>query len=472
MDAPQVRRAPRAAALAEGASQGARGAARAGADRHRRADAHAARARRASSSRARSSGCGARSPRPEARDADAAPAAGRRRVGQDDRRRARGAAGDRERPAGRVHGAHRNPRRAALSQARVVARRARREDRVAVGFVAREGARSRRSRRWQAAKRRSRSGTHALFQEGVEMPQLGLAIVDEQHRFGVAQRLALRGKGIAEAHQLMMSATPIPRTLAMTFYADLDVSVLDEMPPGRTPVAHAARQREAARRDRALGGQADRGEAPGLLGVSADRGVREARAADGGGAACRADGCVSGSMRVGLVHGGLKPDEKAETMDAFAARRDRRARRDDGDRSRRRRAERVGDGDRARGALRPRATAPAARTRRPRRRGEHLRAAVRGAADRHGESAPACRLREQRRLRDRAPGPDHSRPRRVSRRSPVGDAVAAFRRPRAGRGADRAGARCSRRSAATRSGGGAAPPRSAGSAAREAFISA
>jgi len=80
-------------------------------------------------------------------------------------------------------------------------------------------------------------GTHALFQEGVEMPRLGLAIVDEQHRFGVAQRLALRGKGLAEAHQLMMSATPIPRTLAMTFYADLDVSVLDELPPGRTPVA-------------------------------------------------------------------------------------------------------------------------------------------------------------------------------------------------------------------------------------------
>ena len=80
-------------------------------------------------------------------------------------------------------------------------------------------------------------GTHALFQEDVEIPQLGLAIVDEQHRFGVAQRLALRGKGIAEAHQLMMSATPIPRTLAMTFYADLDVSAIDEMPPGRTPVA-------------------------------------------------------------------------------------------------------------------------------------------------------------------------------------------------------------------------------------------
>src|SRR5947208_2002121 len=79
-------------------------------------------------------------------------------------------------------------------------------------------------------------GTHALFQEEVTLPKLGLAIVDEQHRFGVAQRLALRQKGIGDAHQLMMSATPIPRTLAMSFYADLDVSVIDEMPPGRTPV--------------------------------------------------------------------------------------------------------------------------------------------------------------------------------------------------------------------------------------------
>ncbi len=79
-------------------------------------------------------------------------------------------------------------------------------------------------------------GTHALFEDEVLLPRLGLAIVDEQHRFGVAQRLKLRGKAMGEAHQLMMSATPIPRTLAMTFYADLDVSAIDEMPPGRTPV--------------------------------------------------------------------------------------------------------------------------------------------------------------------------------------------------------------------------------------------
>ncbi len=79
-------------------------------------------------------------------------------------------------------------------------------------------------------------GTHALFQSQVEFANLGLAIVDEQHRFGVAQRLALREKKGNGPHQLMMSATPIPRTLAMSFYADLDVSVIDELPPGRTPI--------------------------------------------------------------------------------------------------------------------------------------------------------------------------------------------------------------------------------------------
>ncbi|MFZ0553397.1 MAG: ATP-dependent DNA helicase RecG, partial [Steroidobacteraceae bacterium] len=82
-------------------------------------------------------------------------------------------------------------------------------------------------------------GTHALFQEGIEFARLGLIIVDEQHRFGVQQRLRLREKGNKLGrfpHQLIMTATPIPRTLAMTAYADLDISVIDELPPGRTPV--------------------------------------------------------------------------------------------------------------------------------------------------------------------------------------------------------------------------------------------
>ncbi len=78
-------------------------------------------------------------------------------------------------------------------------------------------------------------GTHALFQNQVLFPNLGLIIVDEQHKFGVQQRLSLRNKG-GEPHQLMMSATPIPRTLAMSYYTDLDISVIDELPPGRTPV--------------------------------------------------------------------------------------------------------------------------------------------------------------------------------------------------------------------------------------------
>ncbi len=83
-------------------------------------------------------------------------------------------------------------------------------------------------------------GTHALFQEGVRFNRLALVIIDEQHRFGVQQRMALREKGMKEGrvpHQLIMTATPIPRTLAMTAYADLDVSVIDELPPGRTPVS-------------------------------------------------------------------------------------------------------------------------------------------------------------------------------------------------------------------------------------------
>ena len=82
-------------------------------------------------------------------------------------------------------------------------------------------------------------GTHAVIQEKVQFRNLALAIIDEQHRFGVAQRLALRSKvdeGGQEPHLLMMTATPIPRTLAMSYYADLDVSTLDELPPGRTPI--------------------------------------------------------------------------------------------------------------------------------------------------------------------------------------------------------------------------------------------
>jgi ATP-dependent DNA helicase RecG len=169
-------------------------------------------------------------------------------------------------------------------------------------------------------------GTHALFQEGVELPQLGLAIVDEQHRFGVAQRLALRGKGLAEAHQLMMSATPIPRTLAMTFYADLDVSMLDEMPPGRTPVGtRLVNQKRRGEIIQWVGKLAAEGRqiywvCP-LIEESERLELQTAVALHAELTAAYASLPQAGDgsgVRVGLLHGRMKPDEKAKTMAAFA----------------------------------------------------------------------------------------------------------------------------------------------------------
>ncbi len=180
-------------------------------------------------------------------------------------------------------------------------------------------------------------GTHALFQEGVALPRLGLAIIDEQHRFGVAQRLALRDKGMTEAHQLMMSATPIPRTLAMTFYADLDVSVLDEMPPGRTPVAtRLVSQRRRAEIIAWVGKACGEGrqaywvcplieESEKLelqTAVALHAELTRAFAAEEAPASADGSQSVSAaatrSIAVGLVHGRMKPDEKAATMEAFA----------------------------------------------------------------------------------------------------------------------------------------------------------
>jgi ATP-dependent DNA helicase RecG len=162
-------------------------------------------------------------------------------------------------------------------------------------------------------------GTHALFQEGVAMPRLGLAIVDEQHRFGVAQRLALRDKGLAEAHQLMMSATPIPRTLAMTFYADLDVSVLDEMPPGRTPVTtRLVSQKRRAEMIEWVGKACREGRqvywvCP-LIEESEKLELQTAVALHA--ELTRAFESMP-HVHVGLLHGRMKSDEKGATMDAF-----------------------------------------------------------------------------------------------------------------------------------------------------------
>jgi ATP-dependent DNA helicase RecG len=161
-------------------------------------------------------------------------------------------------------------------------------------------------------------GTHALVQEGVEFERLALAVVDEQHRFGVGQRLMLRRK--AEQvwpHHLMMSATPIPRTLSMTYYADLDVSVIDELPPGRRPVAtklaSAARRNEvlARIRDACAEGQQAYWVCP-VIEESKDGDIQTAVDTFD-----KLKGELN-AIRVGLLHGRMAPSEKASVMEDFS----------------------------------------------------------------------------------------------------------------------------------------------------------
>ncbi|MFT3808285.1 ATP-dependent DNA helicase RecG [Arenimonas sp.] len=164
-------------------------------------------------------------------------------------------------------------------------------------------------------------GTHALMQEGVAFSDLALAIVDEQHRFGVHQRLALSDKGSDGGrvpHQLVMTATPIPRTLAMSAYADLDVSVIDEMPPGRTPVTtvvvSAERRGEVVDRIRAA--CAEGRQVYWVCPLIEDSEQVEAQAAQSTFEALR---LALPELRIGLLHGRLKPVEKQATMQRFKA---------------------------------------------------------------------------------------------------------------------------------------------------------
>ena len=160
-------------------------------------------------------------------------------------------------------------------------------------------------------------GTHALFQDDVAFQNLGLVIVDEQHRFGVAQRLALKNKG-RDVHQLMMSATPIPRTLAMSFFADLDVSVIDELPPGRTPIQ--TRLVNSLRRAEVEGyllnicrkGQQAYWVCP-LIEESETLQLQTATET------LEQLQTTLPELKIGLVHGRMKAAEKAEVMAEFAA---------------------------------------------------------------------------------------------------------------------------------------------------------
>ena len=160
-------------------------------------------------------------------------------------------------------------------------------------------------------------GTHALVEESVELPTLGLAIVDEQHRFGVAQRLALRAtRGDALPHQLMMSATPIPRTLAMSYYADLDVSVIDELPPGRTPVITklVTQSRHAEVVDRVRAAVAQGRQVYWVCPLIEESETLDLQTAIDAFESLSAE---LADLRVGLIHGRLPVAEKAATMDAF-----------------------------------------------------------------------------------------------------------------------------------------------------------
>jgi ATP-dependent DNA helicase RecG len=164
-------------------------------------------------------------------------------------------------------------------------------------------------------------GTHALFQEGVEFRDLALIVVDEQHRFGVHQRLALAAKGsegVRSPHQLVMTATPIPRTLAMTAYAGLEISVIDELPPGRKPVttvvlSQGRREEIVERLRRAL--SAGR-QAYWVCPLIEESDLLEAQAAE---STAEELSAALPQFRVGLVHGRMKPADKQAVMDAFSA---------------------------------------------------------------------------------------------------------------------------------------------------------
>ena len=164
-------------------------------------------------------------------------------------------------------------------------------------------------------------GTHALFQEGVEFRDLALIVVDEQHRFGVHQRLALAAKGSEGArspHQLVMTATPIPRTLAMTAYAGLDISVIDELPPGRKPVttvvlSEGRREEIVERLRRAL---AEGRQAYWVCPLIEESDLLEAQAAE---STAEELSAALPAFRVGLIHGRMKPAEKQAVMDDFSA---------------------------------------------------------------------------------------------------------------------------------------------------------
>ena len=161
-------------------------------------------------------------------------------------------------------------------------------------------------------------GTHALVQEGVAFEDLSLAVVDEQHRFGLHQRMALTGKGGGDIDVLIMTATPIPRTLALTYYGDLDVAILDELPPGRQPIATVAARTDGERADaeQLVRDEAAAGRQAFVVCAAIDEGNRtQVKAAETEAERLRVD--VFPDLRVELLHGRMRPKDKERIMDAF-----------------------------------------------------------------------------------------------------------------------------------------------------------
>jgi ATP-dependent DNA helicase RecG len=162
-------------------------------------------------------------------------------------------------------------------------------------------------------------GTHAVISAAVDFPRLALAIVDEQHRFGVGQRAALQAKGVdAEPHLLALTATPIPRTLALTVYGDLAISTIRELPPGRTPVRTEVRDRSALPKIEAfLASEAAEGrQSFVVVPLVAESDALQAASAE---AEHERLGAALPDLRIGLVHGQQKADLRDATMTAFGA---------------------------------------------------------------------------------------------------------------------------------------------------------
>ncbi len=425
LDTAQVRRAGCAATLAQGASQGPCLAPRAGADRHRRADQRAP----CAAALQVDTGSGARLARdpvrPRADNAHAAPVAGRCWQWQDGGRRARGIASDRKRAPGRIHGAHRNLGRAALSQAAAMVGRASGEDRMAFRRIARQAAqggdrghgerrRNVRSRHPRAVRRRS--------------PAAALGAGDRRRAASLRCRAAVEAARQGDGR----SASDDDERHADSAHPGDDVLRRSRrLDVGRDAAwahagHHAPRYPEAPARDSRPRAQGVRRRPPSVLGVPADRGIGKARAADGRGAARRINGIAAGMSRraVARAH-----EAGREGRGDGRLRRGRRAcaRRHHRDRSRRRRSQCHADGDRARRAFRSRPVASVARPGGSRGGGQHVLPAVRGAVVGHRQGAPQGRLREQRRFRDRTPGPGHPRPRRIFGREAIGGSVAAVR---------------------------------------------